>query len=83
MIAADVYGWLEAQALWPDVVFTVVGILVTGAMGWITLRLKRIHPFKLWREHVHEQKRIADALDTSKPGGLTDLVQTLNSKENP
>jgi hypothetical protein len=47
--------------------------MVYGAVGiFVTAPIK-----KLWDRHVAAQERIANQLDTSTPGGLTDVVTEL------
>lgn len=63
-----IYGWLEDQGgLWK----AVVGYAVLGILGWIVGVLP-------WRRSRQTQKEIADKLDTTTPGGLTDLVNAVN-----
>jgi hypothetical protein len=63
-----IYLWLEVDgAVWK----AVVGWCVLGLLGWIVGVLP-------WRRHRKTQTQIADRLDTSTPGGLTDLVTAVN-----
>ncbi len=61
------YGWLTGHNLWQSVVGWFVFSLLTAAATWFP-----------WRKHKKVQAKIADRLDTSTPGGLTDLVEAVN-----
>ena len=50
-----------------------VGWLVGFVFGVLIVGTIRRTVKRLWREHVHTQQKIADSLDTSTPGGLSDL----------
>ena len=84
MTTATAYSFLIHNGLWSDTVFAVTGSLVGGLLAKAWASFHHFHPQKLWEEHVHAQKQIADALDTSTPGGLTDLavaVDELNKEK--
>jgi hypothetical protein len=62
------YEWLEREgSLWK----AVVGFWVVAVFTWFLGVLP-------WRRHRKTQKQIADRLDTTTPGGLTDLVTAVN-----
>jgi hypothetical protein len=55
------------NGFWTAVIAWAVFSVLTVAAGWIP-----------WRRNRKTQERIADSLDTSTPGGLTDLVQAVD-----
>lgn len=64
--------WLQANGFWVAVVAWSVFTTLTAAVAWLP-----------WKRHRKAQKLIADRLDTSTPGGLTDVVQAIgNLKED-
>lgn len=81
VVTAGAYHWLVSNGLWTGTIFAFTGVLVTAALGKAWSLISGIHPFKLWREHVRTQKAIAQALDTSTPGGLTDVVAAINNTQ--
>lgn len=65
MIAASVYGWLLAQALWPSSIAALVYWAIPTVLGW--LLGKRVFG-RAWRElvvlvrqHTAATERLADA----------------------
>jgi hypothetical protein len=60
------YHWLEANNLWQALVAWVIFTSLTAAVAWLP-----------WKRHRKTEREIADSLDTSTPGGLTDLVDAL------
>lgn len=77
MVAA--YEWLVAQGLWNDVVAVLVSLIVARVF-WPFLRDAWVA--HVWRQHrmIEQQTRIADLLDTDKPGGLTDVIEALERR---
>jgi len=67
-----IYWWLEANNLYKaTVAFWVT--LILGAIAGVVLR-----PWRAWKRHRETQEKIADRLDTSTPGGLSDLMDALH-----
>jgi hypothetical protein len=62
------WNWLVANNLLKDFISVTVGLLFGSAWSWIFVK-----------KHIKTQNKIADLLDTTKPGGLTDLVDAVNS----
>lgn len=62
------WHWLVANDLWHAVVATLVSIPAAVLTAWAP-----------WKRHRASQRRIADLLDTTTPGGLADLNETLKS----
>jgi hypothetical protein len=61
------YQWLVANNLWKATV-----------AFWVTLALgTALRPWRAWKQHRAAQDKIADSLDTSTPGGLTELAASL------
>lgn len=72
MWLVHVWWWLEANNFWKaQVAFWVTMIL--GTIVGLCLR-----PWRAWKAHRRTQEQIADRLDTSTPGGLSDLVNVLH-----
>lgn len=74
------YWWLENNNFWKS----VVAFWVTLGLGAVLTAFLR--PMRKWKKHRELQQRaaelqqkIADHLDTSTPGGLTDLVSALQT----
>ena len=59
--------WLQVNGFWVAVIAWTVFTGLTVAVGWLP-----------WRRNRRMQQKIADSLDTSTPGGLTDLVNAVN-----
>lgn len=59
--------WLTASLLPGVAKWAIIALL-----GWLV---------KLVRAHIHVQRQIRDQLDTSKPGGLTTVVEKLDEME--
>ena len=70
------YGWLEANNLWKSVVAFWVTLALGAALG-LCLR-----PWRSWKRNRELQEKIADRLDTTTPGGLTELVGALYALVN-
>lgn len=62
----SVYHWLVAQGLYHYILAWTVATILT----WLLARRK-------YRLHRKTQAHIADALDTSTPGGLTDVLDAI------
>jgi membrane protein implicated in regulation of membrane protease activity len=58
--------WLQVNGFWVAVIAWAVFSGLTVIAGW-----------RPWRRHRKLQEQIADSLDTSTPGGLTDLVEAV------
>ena len=67
-----ILDWLVANNLFKATVAFFV-TLTLGALLGVVLR-----PWKAWKAHKRTQERIADSLDTTTPGGLTELVHRLD-----
>lgn len=65
------YWWLEANNLFK----AAVAFWVTLFLGVALTALMR--PWRAWKTHRDTQEKIADRLDTSTPGGLSDLIHAL------
>ena len=65
------YQWLEANNLWKATVAFVVTLLLGVTLGAV------MRPWRAWKTHRETQEKIADRLDTSTPGGLSDLISAL------
>jgi hypothetical protein len=65
-----VYDHLVALGVYRDLTAAVVGVIVA--------RIGAYHPLKKLHKRL---KSIEDQLDTSTPGGITDVVQELNHIE--
>lgn len=65
-----VAGWhfLYINGFWGDIIMWCV----TAMLSWLWVH-------RLWKKSHHTQKRIADLLDTSTPGGLTDVMDRLHN----
>ncbi len=61
------WQWLVDHNLWQSVVGWLVFTVLTAAVAWFP-----------WSKHKRVQATIADRLDTSTPGGLTDVVKAVN-----
>jgi hypothetical protein len=59
--------WLQVNGLWTAVIAWMVFSALTVAAAW-----------RPWSKHRKVQEKIADNLDTTTPGGLTDLVRAVN-----
>lgn len=62
-----IYDWLVNQGLWKALVSWVVIAVMTALVGW-----------RPWRKFRKTQREIADNLDTSTPGGLTDVMHAVD-----
>lgn len=69
---AAVLEWLVQNNLFK----ATVAFGVTLTLG--TLVTLCCRPWKAWKHRRQLQERIADSLDTTTPGGLTDLVHRLD-----
>lgn len=63
----NVGQWLIQEGVYRDLIAALVGVAVTTLVGFI--------PF---RKSQRRSAKVADALDTSTPGGLTDVMYALN-----
>ncbi len=72
MWAVHVYWWLEGNNLWK----AAVAFFVTLILGVALTAFMR--PWRAWKRHKNTQEKIADMLDTSTPGGLTDVVTAVH-----
>jgi hypothetical protein len=68
------WRWLIENGLWSSLIGAILGFLVGIGGAWL-LGIR-----KAWHRHEHQQERIANALDTSTPGGLHDVLSAI--KEN-
>ena len=66
------WHWLVANDLWHAVVATLVSLPAAVVVAWAP-----------WKRHRAAQSRISDLLDTSTPGGLTDVVEAVRDQEGP
>jgi hypothetical protein len=62
-----VWNWLVQEGIYRDIVASITGVLVATVVAW--------HPFKRLRR---SQIEINNNLDTTTPGGLTDVLKALN-----
>jgi hypothetical protein len=62
----QVYQWLVANGMWKDILAASIAVLVARLFAW--------KPFKRMRA---AQDKIQDQLDTSTPGGLTDVLNAI------
>jgi hypothetical protein len=69
---AAIFEWLVQNNLFKAAVAFFVTLILGAAVAVITC------PWKAWQRRRRTQERIADSLDTSTPGGLTDLVHRLD-----
>jgi hypothetical protein len=60
--------WLQVNGFWTAVIAWSVFSMLTVAAAWMP-----------WRKSRKVQAEIANNLDTSTPGGLTDLVNAVNA----
>jgi hypothetical protein len=65
------YWWLESNNLYKATVAFFVTLLLGVALGAV------MRPWRAWKTHRETQEKIADRLDTSTPGGLSDLIHAL------
>jgi hypothetical protein len=66
-----IWNWLTANNLWKDALSWAVFAVLTWAATWLP-----------WRKHRKTQAKIADSLDTSTPGGLSDLIAAVNQNKD-
>lgn len=76
---AAAYAWLVANGLWRDLLAALIGLTVTRAAAWGPLK----HLRALAAENAARQDRIADLLDTTTPGGLTEVKTLLEHQPPP
>ena len=74
-----VWNWLVNNDLLRDIINWVIGVTM-GAI-WAQFRLTPIlhRQSKDIRENTTEVRKNTDMLDTTKPGGLTDVIQAIQS----
>lgn len=70
ILAVGFWSFLVANGLYHYMIGTFVGTV----FGGVIIGGARRFVARKWREHMTAQDRIGDLLDTSTPGGLTDLV---------
>ena len=61
------FHWLVIHGFWNDIIAFFVGYGLSHVVG-----LRKLKQYII--VHMHQQQRIVNLLDTSKPGGLTDLL---------
>jgi hypothetical protein len=74
-------GWLAAHGLWQAVIYSTCGALIGGTVARVFAArpLRRLE--QLIAAHLTHAARTADRLDTTTPGGLSDLLQALNQEQ--
>lgn len=65
------WHWLVIHNLWQSVIGWAVITFGTAAVAW-----------RPWRKHRTVQRAIADRLDSSTPGGITDLIQAVKGGDD-
>jgi hypothetical protein len=65
------WEWLVAEGIYRDIVSAVVVTIIAPLLA-----------FKPLRKHFKTQKKIANELDTSTPGGITDLLHAVQNTQN-
>jgi hypothetical protein len=70
------YQWLESNNLWKATIAFWITLLLGVALTAV------MRPWRAWKRHRETQEKIADRLDTSTPGGITDLVHALRTVLN-
>lgn len=67
------YWWLEGNNLWKAVVAFWVTLLLSAVVGLV------LRPWQAFKRNREIQEKIADHLDTSTPGGITELIQAVKA----
>lgn len=62
------WNWLVANGLYRD----IISVVVVGILAPLVA-------YRPWKKHRATQKQIADSLDTSTPGGLTDVLRAVEA----
>lgn len=68
-----IFDWLVNNNLWKATVAFWVTLFLGVMLG------AAMRPWRAWKHHREVQEKIADRLDTSTPGGLSDLVKALRA----